>query len=238
MPRARRASRNATRDSPYAPREPTSLTPASPYKPIDSEHGEIRLLELLPGRSEDLIEMRLIQSKLAVDAPFQAYEALSYVWGKEMASCKAFLNGIAIAITSNLDCALRHLRLTMVPRVLWVDAISMNQDDTQERNHQVQIMGKIYSSAQSVIVWLGPVDPSDLHMRAVLGAMQFHFSDENSSTATLFDYLCSVIDLINAQIVVPRDSKECALDALHRIIHRPWFCRIWVRIIMSKALVR
>jgi hypothetical protein len=40
-------------------------------------------------------------------------------------------------------------------RVLWVDAVCINQNDFQERNHQVMQMGQIYSKAERVVVWLG-----------------------------------------------------------------------------------
>jgi hypothetical protein len=156
------------------------------------------------------------------------YEALSYVWGTEIASQQAMLDGIPIVITANLDCALRHLCFTIVKRTMWIDAISINQKNTQERNHQVEIMGKIYSSAQRVIVWLRSTDRNDLYVRVVLEAMQFHLSEENPSIVKLFDYMCSVVDIINGQAGKASDSKKCVLDALHHIIDRPWFGRIWV----------
>jgi len=192
MPRTKRASRSTTRSTLYEPHEQNSLTRTTPYAPIDSENGDIRLLELAPGSFEDEIQMRLIPANLNNDSDPQ-YEALSYVWGTEMTSRKA-----------------------------------MNQKDTQERNHQVQIMGKIYSTASNVIVWLGPVDQSDIHLRVVLGAMQFHFSNQNPSTVTLFDYACSVVTLLNERTEVAEDAKECVLDAIFCIVDRPWFTRIWV----------
>ncbi|KAH8728516.1 heterokaryon incompatibility protein-domain-containing protein [Phaeosphaeriaceae sp. PMI808] len=145
-----------------------------------------------------------------------------------MASQKEHLNGIPVAITANLDCAIRHLRLTVLPRMMWIDALAMNQADVQERNDQVKIMGAIYSAAKRVVVWLGPVDQRDLHMRAVLGAMQFHFVDDECSTVTLFDYVCGVVSLMNEQASIIGDVNESVLNALHRIADRPWFHRIWV----------
>lgn len=41
-------------------------------------------------------------------------------------------------------------------KYFWIDAISINQDDIPERNHQVQMMADIYSNAAFVMVWLGP----------------------------------------------------------------------------------
>lgn len=226
MPHPTRSPRNSSRASPYTPPLDNGLHSISPYAPIDSENGGIRLLELAPGRFDDAIVMNLIPSNLSDDS--RTYEALSYVWGTDIAPRSARLNGIQTSITLNLDCALRHIRGTIVKRILWIDAISMNQKDTQERSHQVQIMGKIYSSAQGVIVWLGPVATNDLHLRAVLGAMQFQFASGNSFTATLFDYMCSVITLIHEQSGETIDAENLVLDAVHYIISRPWFSRLWV----------
>ncbi|OAK97710.1 HET-domain-containing protein [Phaeosphaeriaceae sp. SRC1lsM3a] len=170
--------------------------------------------------------MRLIPSNLSNSS--LNYEALSYVWGTEVAPRNLLLDDIPTTITSNLDIALRHLRGTIVTRTLWVDAVSMNQKDTQERNHQVQIMGKIYSSAREVIVWLGPVDLTDLNLRAVLGAMQFQFSSVNPSTSTLFDYIISVVSLMKEQIGMKELAEKDVIAAITSIITRPWFSRLWV----------
>jgi hypothetical protein len=42
-----------------------------------------------------------------------------------------------------------------VERVLWIDALCINQLSIGERNHQVGLMGEIYHGAQAVLVWLG-----------------------------------------------------------------------------------
>lgn len=36
------------------------------------------------------------------------------------------------------------------------DAVCIDQNNIEEKNQQVQQMGRIYSGAQSVLVWLGP----------------------------------------------------------------------------------
>lgn len=40
---------------------------------------------------------------------------------------------------------------------LWIDAISIDQNNIMERNHQVQMMAEIYSSAVEVYAWLGDI---------------------------------------------------------------------------------
>lgn len=41
---------------------------------------------------------------------------------------------------------------------LWVDAISINQDDLEERASQVQLMGNIYKTATTVFAWIRETD--------------------------------------------------------------------------------
>lgn len=43
---------------------------------------------------------------------------------------------------------------------LWIDAVSINQCDIEERTAQVALMSRIYSTAKSVLVWLGREDTS------------------------------------------------------------------------------
>jgi hypothetical protein len=40
---------------------------------------------------------------------------------------------------------------------LWIDALSIDQNSTQERDHQVKIMSRIFGGADEVVVWLGLV---------------------------------------------------------------------------------
>ena len=65
-------------------------------------------------------------------------------------------NSRTIAATTNLYDALSHLRLPSASRLIWADAICINQSDLEERSMQVQLMREIYSRASRVVVWLGP----------------------------------------------------------------------------------
>ncbi|KAF2994066.1 hypothetical protein E8E13_002425 [Curvularia kusanoi] len=57
------------------------------------------------------------------------------------------LNGNSFPITKNLECGLRHLRSNQSARVLWVDAICIDQKDYNERSKQVAMIGEIYNKA-------------------------------------------------------------------------------------------
>ncbi|KAK5016819.1 hypothetical protein LTR39_001880 [Cryomyces antarcticus] len=58
-------------------------------------------------------------------------------------------------VTHNLHATLRALRNNRTKRVLWVDALCINQADIPERIAQVAQMRHIYEAAQEVAVWLG-----------------------------------------------------------------------------------
>ena len=100
-----------------------------------------------------------------------ACEALSYAWGFTDDPVRiSVLDGGShlLPITQNLDCALRHLRYKDKPRVLWVNAICINQSDLTERGHQVERMADVFRLADRVVAFLGPeVDDSTNAIRLV-----------------------------------------------------------------------
>lgn len=86
------------------------------------------------------------------------YAALSYVWGNERNTRKIIVNGQEIQVTRNLEHALRAFRERSEfgsDFKLWVDAISINQGDKEERGRQVRRMRDIYGNAWTVIAWVG-----------------------------------------------------------------------------------
>lgn len=124
----------------------------------DLKNNEIRLLELFPGNVEAEIECRL--SKVALSAK-PDYEAISYVWGDSTGTETILCNNKAVEVTVSLAQALRRLRSAHsedAPRVLWADAICINQSNLLEKNTQVPLMTKIYSAAGRVVVWTGLKD--------------------------------------------------------------------------------
>ncbi|KAF1969334.1 hypothetical protein BU23DRAFT_374876, partial [Bimuria novae-zelandiae CBS 107.79] len=119
---------------------------------LDPARSEIQTLTLLPGQYDDTIHC-ILQIVSLDDDP--EYEALSYVWGRDRDSKEIFFDEQACTITVNLDAALRRLLDETEPRVLWVDALCINQNDIVEKNVQVPIMGRVNCGASRVIAWLG-----------------------------------------------------------------------------------
>ncbi|KAF2999466.1 hypothetical protein E8E13_008243 [Curvularia kusanoi] len=82
------------------------------------------------------------------------YEAISYVWGDPNDRKTIYLHGHTFTVTKNLYSALLHMRRTE-ERILWVDALCINQGDMEERASQVQQMGSVYKQADVVVVYVG-----------------------------------------------------------------------------------
>ena len=132
----------------------TSASPSLPiYSKLDPLRREIRLLTLHP--SED--HTKPIHASLHVISLYHHphYEALSYCWGSKENQLSISLSGQDIKINTNLHSALVRLRERKHPRILWIDALCINQKDDRERRQQVQMMSEIYSSARYVQAWLG-----------------------------------------------------------------------------------
>lgn len=129
------------------------------YGPLvtGSDTYPIRLLKLFPAANfATEIKYELLHARLE-DQP--EFEALSYEWGedKHNPSTPIFVHGNTYYVTKNLQSALRYLQLKHEPRIIWADAICINQYDTEERAQQVSQMRKIYDvdGARRVLVWLG-----------------------------------------------------------------------------------
>jgi hypothetical protein len=122
--------------------------------PLDPSMDSIRLLALLPAKEGGAICCRLTTKKFAQRPK---YEALSYRWGStsEKNQYAISVNKKSLSVGKNLFHALKNLRYEKNERILWADAICINQSDLDERNSQVAMMSWIYSRAQRVLVWLG-----------------------------------------------------------------------------------
>ena len=92
------------------------------------------------------------------------FNALSYMWGNAEANEYIIIDGLMFLVRHNLLMFLKRYCQEGRSKPIWVDAICINQLDLQERTQQVQLMGKIYEQAATVIVWLGEDSSNDLQV--------------------------------------------------------------------------
>ncbi|KFY53483.1 hypothetical protein V496_07543 [Pseudogymnoascus sp. VKM F-4515 (FW-2607)] len=155
---------------------------ANLYPPLNPTQHEIRLLHLHPSPSlSSPLHGHLTHHPLAFPPP---YETLSYVWGPPKFTSTITLDSYPLAVTPHLELALRHLRVAKGERVIWVDAVCINQGDAVERGEQVTLMKRIYESGRGNLVWLhpmAPTPPSNASTPTGDGADQRGEWDENTS---------------------------------------------------------
>lgn len=199
------------------------------HRPLDPIKSEIRLLTLQPGAwNEDVICTLQIVS--LNHSP--RYEALSYVWGDMGITREINLDGNRINITQNLFYALRRLRYNAPPRIIWADAICINQADDVEKSHQVAMMSKIFSLCEHAVLWLGE-DP-DLaqatnHLTPPVSARAqraFEFLRILAVDSHLSEKPCFRLH-DDASISILEDFEEHFED-FREFTLVPWWTRAWV----------
>lgn len=139
------------------PRLPTRLlakfaTPFS-YRPSDPATHEIRVLVV--SRTA-LGNISCTVRHMSLDSqPVPEYETISYYWGDPDPCSNIYLGGHLFPVPANTKLALHRMIVEHKSRVLWIDAVCINQDDLAEREQQVKLMGKDYSLSQRTLVYLG-----------------------------------------------------------------------------------
>ncbi|KAK0611705.1 heterokaryon incompatibility protein-domain-containing protein [Immersiella caudata] len=213
----------------------------------------IRILEVMPGTHESPLICNLHIATLP--QAVNSYSALSYAWqvGFEPTPLRTIIcNDREVQIGENLFDALQRIRHVTSSRMIWADALCINQEDVEERSMQVAKMGDIFHGAYEVLVWLG--------LEGTPSWQAF------SAKAALSD-LCTIINKwrensgkgsrIQRAEFYRRSADgdvqavtECAPDERSKrfgynkywwaetleLFHRRWFHRVWV--IQEVALAR
>ncbi|KAK3942946.1 heterokaryon incompatibility protein-domain-containing protein [Diplogelasinospora grovesii] len=146
------------------------------------------------------------------------YETVSYTWGGEdgdySRSRPIFVGPFWDVVFQTKNCwdMLRFVRPWRGTRIVWVDALCINQGNITERGQQVAKMGQIYEQCLRVIVYLG----SDLVLSLPRGE---------------FPSRCRLSELENGSIRprLPANHKlgDTPLN-LREILRRQYFGRVWV----------
>ncbi|CAG8975923.1 hypothetical protein HYALB_00007051 [Hymenoscyphus albidus] len=189
------------------PNEAESVLPSSPVYNKCLERSEIRLIYLEAVLDQDLpihVCLEVYEHELCPE-----YETVSYTWASEDGDNNRaqpiYIGPFwdVILQTRNFTALLRYLRPSRGFRLVWIDAISINQRDLVERNNQVARMGDIYRACTRTIVWLG------------------HDLVDRKATARKKVPL----ELFNQ--VLKSSPEESALD-IESVLKRKYFQRIWV----------
>lgn len=193
------------------------------YRPLCQAQYSTRLVQILPGQHDSDINCIIYDYTLRSGQAPGPYEALSYAWGDSKQrqriyvrdawssnECDTYVRDAwssnerdtsYLDVTANLFIALRRLRDSDFPRLMWIDALCIDQGNLDERSTQVAFMVLVYAHAKSVLVWLG---------------------EEADGSSDLFGNLVGSGSQRESSVV------EVTRETVIAFLRRPWFTRIWV----------
>ncbi|CAM1507454.1 Fc.00g070950.m01.CDS01 [Cosmosporella sp. VM-42] len=191
--------------------------------------NSIRLLILESGRGVEPIQCQLEVADLS---DIQEYEALSYTWGDAQITKSIICSGQRTPVTINLHTALLHLRHEDKPRVLWIDALCINQQDNAEKSQQVPLMSEIYSEATRVVIWLGEETEDVAGALETIPRMQRHYNKILRFRKWIYPSLFFLGPLsgLLMDIFSPRRTHPPDVNwkKFTKLLERPWFLRTWI----------
>jgi len=143
------------------------------YKRFVDDRPRFRIL-WLDADCKARINCELIEAVLDDITEVLPYCAISYRWDSGSKIMPIYINGHKCMVTAGLYTMLQALREAKdcYPwfnfGYFWIDAICIDQEHDKEKAHQISNMTKIYSSATTVVVWLGEsTEQSDLAFMAL-----------------------------------------------------------------------
>jgi hypothetical protein len=198
------------------------------YEQLNLGGPSIRLVRLRRGDAED-IECELFEARLGKTGESMVpYEALSYHWGVNQLNEVIIANGKKMYITSNLYYALRNLRLPKTDRILWIDAICIDQSNVRERGHQVRQMGDIYKQAERVLFWLGrSTYQTNILLDSLHEVQAYNMPRSPSGLDPTGKEWAEQRLLMRDQLVQRQDSGR-QVEGLRALLKRSWFHRVWI----------
>jgi hypothetical protein len=202
----------------------------------------IRLVHLAAGGSGAPLRSHIVTTTLEAGT---VYEAVSYVWGDEIDKEPIQVGkNRQLFITKNLAAALLRFRDPSSVRTLWIDSISIDQGNTEEKKTQVPLMGRIFREASRVLIWLG--EGPDLETAAKLNncverlnaayplifdlsVTDPKFNDllpKNHKLTELFGFKRPCHDRLHQILNLPV-LNSAGFQALLELMRSPWFFRAW-----------
>lgn len=208
-----------------------------------AEKGDTRVLCLHPGCADD--ELCGTLQPMWVDELQQPYEAISYCWGDASALTTMKCNESILTITQSSAAVLRRLRLLDQPRYVWIDRICINQDDLEDKQHQISKMKPVYEKASRVLIWLGHVDQADKAVELIRDICDHmptsvnisgeekpisRFKEDRHQEATRF-YVASGLQRGTTgrgeSHNEPFDPDRQQVSAFMNLLQQEWFKRVW-----------
>ena len=218
------------------------------YLPLNKPE-DIRLILLYPRLGFGNINCSLIQGR---HMHLFFYEAISYRWYGLEETEPIIIDGCKKHITKSVYDILASRSSLFLPRLLWIDALCIDQNNNAEKSQQVVLMEKIYLNALFTTVILADPSSSPEHQeesgRLSIPARYDNIWPENKDTTDHVQAARLAFDLLKELHVLKEKAlrgsnmrtyrlfEELGLStakrrqwaAYSKLLQQPWFERVWV----------
>lgn len=217
--------------------ENDSFDKANAYTELNPEKHEIRLVRLLPTSANEILQCELLPPQILQEVKGK-YTAPSYCAGDAKNTKSIILNGSSFNVFANLEHALREVQnfwlKTFGDRecLLWIEQISINQGNINERSHQVRFMREIYQNAEQVLVCLSTSETRSEGLKWCLELITAVTSQPGedwwkSSDGSITSYENHVY-LGRRWAEVISDNFANGWLAFYDLVEAQWWSRAWV----------
>ncbi|KAF7925248.1 hypothetical protein EAE99_006112 [Botrytis elliptica] len=242
------------------------MAASSIYCDLNTSRQEIRLLEIIATDPSIICKTRVVS---LLESP--TFVALSYQWGNPAMTEEITVNNTTLFVTKSLADALKYVPMhwqemekmsegSIRLLLLWADAICINQQDIEEKNHQVPLMKKIYSSAEHTFCSLMS-EKSSLIETAIDtinticdGALKSGFKPDLDHQDVKIDWMLNDLELFGTDpkyALFPKQNDGSEFDewivrsgnkartALQEFMNLQYWYRAWIyqELVLSKDLV-
>lgn len=204
------------------------------HEPLPDSSSCIRLLEILQGHDQIIYDLT---TWTVSDAP--QYHALSYTWGNPTLTTSITVNGRALQVRRNRAYVLQQAFASKASKYYWIDAISIDQPSTQEKNHEVAMMAKLYTRAAYDLACVGPhADVSDFLfvmidrywplLASINAHVKISVSNSSASWSVANPIPSSRWLSLKCLFIFDASRRKRLADAYVAFMKRPYFSRVWV----------
>lgn len=184
--------------------------------------------------------LAILESSTAQDDPIKVslstengtntpYEVVSYDRSRDYGSSKIFLDDVETDIPKPLESALRALRRTDAPRLLWSDLLLGRT--LQEQNTQTAVAKTILENASRTVAWLGPGSERTKEAFKIIMTLSNWWTNAKAviglpgrlSTATVAQALGMAEEIMKRNVAVLRPSDQALWTAMHEIFTAGYF---------------
>jgi hypothetical protein len=208
-----------------------------------------------PAWASDSFIVCELRDKIPLTTMNGRYSALSYCAGRATETTKIMINGCWFNAFANLEHSIESVRCEACQNqsqnpgeeiFLWTDQICINQENHEEKSHQVAFMQKIYQRANKVLICLSTASTTTRLRAAARAGVEavLAFSEEAFGSR---DDCCDFDDIEDKElwriIRTNLDSKQNSSLVINwitfftHLVSAPYWTRAWVGIKASCSIL-